>query len=1062
MAAPSTSLTNPQIPEFNGKNYDYWAITMKALFCAQDLWEFVENGYQEPVDATTYNALTQAEKDLLKENKKKDSKALFLIFQGVNESIFPRIQAATKSKQAWDILQTAYQGMEKVKIAKLQMLRRDFETIYMKESDTIESFFTQIIGLVNQIRTHGENLEERRVVEKILRSLPTRFESIVVAIEKTKNLSQFSVDELHASLISHEHRLSRSTNSNLEHAFKTQVSISHGRGRGRTNFRGRGRNSYRGGRGSPSNSSGRGSSPSSSSGRGNYQTSTQNQPQSQRYDKSSVQCHYCKKFGHYINECRKKQYDSRKQSTNFTKENQTQDSMFIACNVAQESEKDIWFLDSGCSNHMTGNLEMFSSLDESVKSDVTLGNDNKVSVMGKGSVNILTKMGEKKYISDVYFAPGLKHNLMSIGQLIQKGYRVYFKNKECTILDKFPSNQLIAKVQMTSNRMFPLRIKLDLKVEFSQEHNTMNPRVHERKVATIPQVVYQAKIKDENWLWHLRFGHLNFGNLNLLHKQKMVMGLPLIEKPDRICEGCILGKQHRESFPAGKSIRANKPLEIIHSDLCGPMQTPSIGGSYYFLTFIDDFTRKIWVYSLKHKHEVFHYFCQFKVLVEKQSGHYIKALRTDRGGEYISNDFIRFCKDHGIHKQFTARYTPQQNGVAERKNRTIMEMARSMLKAKHLSNEYWAEAVACAAYIINRSPTKSVINMIPEEAWSGRKHNVSHMRVFGCVAYAHVPDELRRKLDNKGEKCIFVGYSDESKAYKLYNPISKKVIINRDVQFIEDEAWDGTLDKTINIAANIPQEENEDFISASTPSNATPPIVVQGQQSGQQMTPSSVRTTPHTQANTPSNVQVTPSSIGSLGAGPSSPHSTNASDMSNPTLASLRRQKIRSLREIYEHNEGENNVGQTSLFALYSHVDDPIHFEEAIKEEKWVQTMDEEIDAIEKNETLELVSLPQGKEVIGVKWVYKTKLNANGDLQKHKARLVAKCYSQQPGVDYNETFAPVARLDTVRTILAIAAQNKWAIYQMDVKSAFLNGILEEEVYVEQPPGYEILGHENKV
>ncbi|XP_059073703.1 uncharacterized protein LOC131874377 [Cryptomeria japonica] len=517
---------------------------MKALFCAQDLWEFVENGYQEPIDATTYNTLTQVEKDLLKENKKKDSKALFLIFQGVNESIFPRIQVATKSKQAWDFLQTAYQGMKKVKIAKLQMLRRDFKTIYMKESDTIDSFFTQIIGLVNQIRSHGENLEERRVVEKVLRSLPTRFESIVVAIEETKNLSQFSVDELHASLISHEHKLSRSTNSNLEHAFKTQVSINHGRGKGRTNFRGRGRNSYRGGRGSPSNSNGRGSSPSSSSGRGNYQISTQNQPQSQRYDKSSVQCHYCKKFGHYINECRKKQYDSKQQSANFTKENQTQDSMFIACNVAQESEKDILVLDSGCSNHMTENLEMFSSLDESVKSDVTLGNDNKVSVMGKGSVNILTKMGEKKYISDVYFVSGLKQNLMSIGQLIQKGYRVYFKNKECTILDKFPSNQLIEKVKMTSNRMFSLKIKPDLKVEFCQEHNTMNPRVHEGKVVAVPQIVYQAEIRDENWLY-LRFGHLNFGNLNLLHKKKMVMGLPLIEKLDRICEGCILGKQHR-------------------------------------------------------------------------------------------------------------------------------------------------------------------------------------------------------------------------------------------------------------------------------------------------------------------------------------------------------------------------------------------------------------------------------------------------------------------------------------------------------------------------------------
>ncbi|XP_057837949.2 uncharacterized protein LOC131048110 [Cryptomeria japonica] len=226
------------------------------------------------------------------------------------------------------------------------------------------------------------------------------------------------MDELHAALISHEHRLRRSTNPNLEHAFKTQVLISNGRGRGRTNFKGRERNSYRGGRGSPSKSSGRGSSPSSSSGRGKYQTSTQNQPQSERYDKSSAQCYYCKKFGHYRNEYRKKQYDSRQQNSNFIKENQTQDSMSIACNIAKESEKDIWFLDSGYSNHIIGNLEMFSSLDENVKLDVTLGNDNKVSVMGKGSVNILTQMREKKYISDVYFVPGLKHNLMSIGQLI--------------------------------------------------------------------------------------------------------------------------------------------------------------------------------------------------------------------------------------------------------------------------------------------------------------------------------------------------------------------------------------------------------------------------------------------------------------------------------------------------------------------------------------------------------------------------------------------------------------------------------------------------------------------
>ena len=161
-------------------------------------------------------------------------------------------------------------------------------------------------------------------------------------------------------------------------------------------------------------------------------------------------------------------------------------------------------------------------------------------------------------------------------------------------------------------------------------------------------------------------------------------------------------------------------------------------------------------------------------MVEKQSGGYIKILRTDRWGEFASNDFLIFCKINGIKKKFTTSYTPQQNGIAERKNRTIMEMARSMKKARHLPNEYWAEIVACVVYILNSSPTMSVKDKVPQEAWSNKKHNVSHLRVSGCIAYAHVPTENRKKLDNKGERCIFVGYSEQSKADKLYNPITKR------------------------------------------------------------------------------------------------------------------------------------------------------------------------------------------------------------------------------------------------------------------------------------------------
>lgn len=288
----------------------------------------------------------------------------------------------------------------------------------------------------------------------------------------------------------------------------------------------------------------------------------------------------------------------------------------------------------------------------------------------------------------------------------------------------------------------------------------------------------------------------------------MVRGLPLIEKPDSVCKGCILGKQHKESFPSGKSIREKAPLEIVHLDLCGPMQTPSLAGSQYFLTFIDDFTRKTWVYFLKNKSEVFEKFRNFKALVEIQSGLHIKVLRTDRGGEYISKEFLCFCRENGIHKQSTTRYTPQQNGVAKRKNKTIMDMARSMLKAKRLQNDYCVEAVHSAVYILNRCPTKAVMNKVPEEAWSGRKQGVTHMKIFGCVAY--IPDQLRNKLDKKGEKCIFIGYSEESKAYRLYIPSTKKIFVSRDVQFIEEEAWDGSIEKIVNVKNCLSHDEDDE------------------------------------------------------------------------------------------------------------------------------------------------------------------------------------------------------------------------------------------------------------
>ena len=189
----------------------------------------------------------------------------------------------------------------------------------------------------------------------------------------------------------------------------------------------------------------------------------------------------------------------------------------------------------------------------------------------------------------------------------------------------------------------------------------------------------------------------------------------------------------------------------------------SLGKNNYFLLFIDDFSRKTWVYFLKQKSEVFEAFKKFKAAVENESGQKIKALRSDRGGEFTSKEFQDFCATSGIRRFLTVSRSPQQNGVAERKNRTILDMTRSMLKSKHLPKEFWAEAVDTTVYLSNRSPTRSVWGKTPQEAWSGRKPRISHLRVFGSVPHVHVPDERRTKLDDKSERYIFMGYSTHSK-----------------------------------------------------------------------------------------------------------------------------------------------------------------------------------------------------------------------------------------------------------------------------------------------------------
>lgn len=231
------------------------------------------------------------------------------------------------------------------------------------------------------------------------------------------------------------------------------------------------------------------------------------------------------------------------------------------------------------------------------------------------------------------------------------------------------------------------------------------------------------------------------------------------------CTDCMVGKHHKDPIPKKSTWKATQKLQLIHADICGPIFPMSNSKKIYSLCFIDDFIRKAWIYFLSEKSEAFNMFKCFKKLVENETGFPIKCLRTDRGREFNSEDFNEFCKQHGIKRQLTAAYTPQQNGVAEWKNRTMMNMVRSMLPEKKMPKNFWPEAVNWTIYLLNKSPKLAVKDVTPHEAWNGVKSTVEHFKVFGCISYVHIPDARRTKLDNKSFVCILLGVSDESKAY---------------------------------------------------------------------------------------------------------------------------------------------------------------------------------------------------------------------------------------------------------------------------------------------------------
>jgi hypothetical protein len=720
----------------------------------------------------------------------------------------------------------------------------------------------------------------------------------------------------------------------------------------------------------------------------NNQQSMSRQRCTNKFDllNNEIECYICHNYGHKSIDCRLREYepDSKSPAKNvkFWKKKESDKCGLV---LSAQRKMNPWYIDSGCSKHMTGDKGKFLSLSESKSGNVTFGNDAPGKIKGKGMVSLSNGKGKAQ---DVLLVDGLKHNLLSVSQMCDRGCEVLFMSKDCKI-KSVNSGQVVAKGIRTENNVYVLK----------ENREECHLRKH-----------------DESWLWHRRLGHLNFDHLIKLKNLEAVKDLPRISKPqDSMCKPCQVGKQNRTQFKSKSFTSTEKPLQLVHMDLCGPSRQEGTGKENYFMLIIDDYSRLTWVAFLKEKAEAFEKFKIFKALTETQTGKRLKAVRSDRGGEFMSRDFKEFCDEHGIKREYTIPRTPQQNGVVERKNRTVQEMARSMMNEKNIGQTYWVEAIHTIVHVLNKAHLRPQSDKTPYELWFGRPASIKHFRVFGSKCYIKNNDENLDKYDDRADEGIFLGYATNSKGYRCYNKRLHKMVDCIDVKIDEGiparEVYsnESSTEDTAKVEDEQVQEsENEDSESDEDSDTQT--------DSNQQSTTNS--SSRIIQKNHPAS-QI----IGEKDKG------------------------VQTRRKLIKTTE-QSHIALISML-------EPKNFNEANKDDHWVKAMNDELDQIEKNNTWEMVQRPEGKNIIGSKWIFKNKLNEQGQVIRNKARLVCKGYAQIEGLDFGETFAPIARLEAIRMFLAYACHKRFKVYQMDVKSAFLNGDLSEEVYMEQPEGFKL-------
>nr|GEY55590.1 putative ribonuclease H-like domain-containing protein [Tanacetum cinerariifolium] len=734
-----------------------------------------------------------------------------------------------------------------------------------------------------------------------------------------------------------------------------------------------------------------------------------------------------------------------------------------------EKAKDRGNVDSGCSRSMSGNKDKLEDFEDFDGGEVIFGGSiGKIS--GKGTIKTKTLN-----FKNVLYVEELQHfNLISVSQISDQTHWVLFTKNKCLVLSKD----------------FPLPDLSMVILSIPRKHNLYTPK------GPLTCLIAKAS-QNESTLLHRRLGHVNFKNINKLVKGNLVRGLPpKVFQNNHTCVTCNKGKQHKASYKAIPSINLiTEPLHSLHMDLFGPTSVRSINNKYYCFFITDEYTRFSWVYFLEHKSDTFLILKNFITLVENQFNHKVKAIRCNNGTEFKNANLIEFCGSKGIRRDYSNAKTPQQNEVAERKHQTLIEAARTMLADSLLPTIFWSEAVATACYVLNQVLVTKPHHKTPNELLTRDKPSISYLKPFGChVTILNTSDPLG-KFNKKSDKGYIVGYSISSKAYKVYNLVSRKIEETMNLKFLKNkpfvartgQAWMFDIDYLTD-SLNYSRVSSTNLTAGSqgaTPSDAdnldelTELQALQRQeQAGKEEADqlglafpslnlilgvgstrigssiSACSTPPVSAGSTPLMSPPTGSAGRPVYAGRPSgyaartPITTDIHD--GLKLFDCSKSGIFTSSSYDEEFFGPDANNLESSLDVCSTITKRIHNIHPTSQvlgdiNSPVQTRSQaEIQQFRNRKVWVLVTLPDGKRAIGIKWILKNKRDARGIVCRNKVRLVAQGHRQVEGIDYTDVFASVARIKDIRLFLAFVSFIGFKVYQMDMESAFLYEKIAEE------------------